>query len=58
MINLKETYKNEDRKCECYKCEFEEICVYAYRYQRLGRENKGALGKCAKLEENAGILQY
>ena len=24
VINLKGTYKNEDRKCECYKCELEE----------------------------------
>lgn len=55
---MAEIYKNEDRKCECFKCEFEEKCVYAYRYQRLGRENNGALGKCGKLKENNGKLQY
>lgn len=57
-VFMAEIYKNEDRKCECFKCEFEEKCVYAYRYQRLGRENNGALGKCGKLKENNGKLQY
>ncbi len=53
-----EIYKNEDRKCECWKCELQEKCVYKDKYQRLGRENRGALGKCAKLSENKGVLQY
>lgn len=45
-------YKNEDRKCECWKCELQDICLYKDSYQRLGRENKNALGLCKKLKEN------
>lgn len=55
---MSEFYKNEDRKCECWRCELQEKCVYKDRFQRLGTEVKGALGKCAKLKENAGKLQY
>ncbi len=55
---MSEFYKNEDRKCECWRCELQEKCVYKDRFQRLGKEVKGALGKCAKLKENAGKLQY
>ena len=47
-----EEYKNEDRECECWKCELKNSCQYANRYQRLGRENPGALGLCKKLKEN------
>lgn len=45
-------YKNEDRKCECYKCELNTTCPYIDKYQRLGREHKGALALCKKLPEN------
>ena len=45
-------YENKDRQCECYKCEFNTTCPYVDKYQRLGREHKGALGLCKKLEEN------
>lgn len=46
-------YKNEDRKCECYKCELEDSCNFRDKYQRLPRDiAKGALGLCPKLEEN------
>lgn len=44
-----EEYKNEDSKCECYKCELKETCQYKDRYQRLPRSNRGALGLCKKL---------
>lgn len=44
-----EEYKNEDGKCECYKCELKESCQYKDRYQRLPRKNRGALGLCKKL---------
>ncbi len=57
MDNL-EIYENKDRKCECWRCELSEKCVYKDRFQRLGTEIKGALGKCAKLKENKGNLQY
>ena len=46
-------YKNEDRKCECWKCELEDRCNFKDKYQRLPRrEVRGALGLCPKLEEN------
>lgn len=45
-------YKNEDRKCDCYRCELNTNCPYVDKYQRLGRENRGALGLCKKLPEN------
>lgn len=45
-------YENKDRQCECYKCELNTTCPYVDKYQRLGRENRGALGLCKKLEEN------
>ena len=50
-------YENNDRQCECNKCELSGKCVYNEKYQRLGRED-GGLGKCAKLKENNGKLQY
>lgn len=50
-------YKNEDRKCECYKCELEDTCNYKDKYQRLPRDlAKGALGLCPKLPENSARL--
>lgn len=45
-------YENKDRKCECYLCELNTTCPYVDKYQRLGREHKGALALCKKLEEN------
>lgn len=45
-------YENKDRQCECYKCELNTTCPYVDKYQRLGREHRGALGLCKKLEEN------
>lgn len=56
-MKTKEIYKNADRKCECWKCELKEQCVYRDRHQGLPRED-GGLGKCAKLKENGGKLQY
>ncbi len=50
-------YENRDRKCECYRCELKTECVYLERFQRFGTE-QGGLGKCAKLKENKGKLQY
>ena len=51
-------YENIDRACDCHKCELSKECVYKEKYNRLGREFSGALGKCAKLKENGGKLQY
>lgn len=45
-----EEYKNEDKKCECWKCEKKDTCQYRDKYQRLPREVPGALGLCKKLE--------
>ncbi len=42
------TYKNEDRKCECWKCELKDSCKYKDKFQRLHR-NDGGLGLCKKL---------
>lgn len=44
-----EKYKNEDRKCECWKCELSSTCPYKDKYQRLPRTAPGALGLCKKL---------
>lgn len=48
-LEEKQIYKNEDQKCECWKCELQENCVYRDRYQRLPRSTPGALGLCKKL---------
>lgn len=45
-------YENKDRKCDCYRCELNANCPYVNKYQRLGKEHKGALGLCKKLKEN------
>ncbi len=45
------SYKNEDKKCECWKCELKDTCQYRDKYQRLPRTNPGALGLCKKLQE-------
>lgn len=45
-------YENKDRQCECFKCELNNTCPYVDKYQRLGRENRGALALCKKLKEN------
>ncbi len=42
-------YKNEDKECECWKCELNTACPYRDKYQRLPRSVKGALGLCKKL---------
>lgn len=42
-------YKNEDKRCECWKCEKSTTCNYKDRYQRLPRTSPGALGLCPKL---------
>lgn len=44
-------YKNEDKECECWKCELKEDCICRDKYQRLPRTNKGALGLCPKLKK-------
>ena len=56
-LETKEIYTNVDRRCECWKCELNGKCVYKDKYQRIGRDI-GGLGKCAKLVENGGKLQY
>lgn len=44
-------YKNEDNKCECWKCELQDTCPYVDKYQRLPREEaEGALSLCKKLK--------
>lgn len=48
-LEEKKIYKNEDRKCECWKCELQDTCVYRNKYQRLPRSTPGALGLCKKL---------
>ena len=45
----KKEYKNEDKKCECWKCELKHTCPYQDMYARLPRINTGALGLCKKL---------
>lgn len=45
-------YKNEDRKCECFKCELNTTCPYIDKYQRLGRGLKHLYALCKKLPEN------
>lgn len=47
-------YENKDGKCECWKCELKDKCVYKDKHQRL----PDTLGKCAKLPQNKGKLQY
>lgn len=42
-------YKNEEKKCECNKCELKETCVHKDSFARLPRTVKGALGLCKKL---------
>lgn len=56
-MSEKEFYENKDRKCECWKCELADKCVYRDRFQAFPKE-AGGLGKCAKLPENNGKLQY
>lgn len=40
-------YKNENGKCECYKCELQE-CIHKEAYRRMPRD-VGGLGLCPKL---------
>ena len=51
-------YDNADLRCECWKCELNDRCVYKDKHQRISRDRYGGLGKCAKLPENKGKLQY
>lgn len=44
-------YKNEDKRCECWKCELKDTCNYKDKYQRLPRTSPGALGLCPKLKK-------
>jgi hypothetical protein len=48
---VEKVYENEDKECECWKCEKEETCKYKDKYQRLSRTSPGALGLCPKLQE-------
>lgn len=41
-------YKNEDKKCECWKCELQDKCQFKDKFQRLPRTKSG-LGLCKKL---------
>lgn len=52
-----QVYENADRRCECWECELRDECVYRDRAQRIPRD-QGGLGKCAKLKENKGKLQF
>jgi len=45
-----EIYKNEDGKCECWKCEKQTTCPYKDKYQRHPTTVPGALGLCPKLK--------
>jgi hypothetical protein len=49
MNEIEIIYKNEDKKCECWKCELKDKCCYKDKYQRLPRTSSGALGLCKKL---------
>lgn len=49
VLNKTNEYKNEDKKCECWKCELKDKCQYKDKYQRLPRTSSGALGLCKKL---------
>ena len=42
-------YKNENKECDCSKCELQDTCNYKDKYQRLPRTVPGALGLCKKL---------
>lgn len=50
LISDKDNYSNEDKACNCSKCEIKSMCNYTNKFQRLGRE-KGGLGLCHKLNE-------
>lgn len=54
---MTEAYQNEERLCECWKCELSYEnggnCPYANKYQRLPRDlARGGLGHCLKLPGN------
>lgn len=49
-VIVMEEYKNEDKKCECGKCELKDSCQYKNKYQRLHRED-GGLSLCKKLKK-------
>ena len=49
VLNMINEYKNEDKKCECWKCELKDKCNFKDKYQRLPRTSSGALGLCKKL---------
>ena len=42
-------YDNRNKRCKCYLCEYEVICPYQNKLQRLPQEN-GGQGLCWKLE--------
>ena len=55
------TYMNEDRQCECHKCErsyqnthdINNYCKYYEKFQRLPKDiDRAGLGLCHKLKEN------
>lgn len=46
-----QVYQNEDQKCECWKCELRNSCVYRDKYQRHPKSVPGALGLCKKLDQ-------
>lgn len=46
-----EAYRNEDKACDCARCERRAICQVADRFSRLPRKTEGGgLGLCPKLE--------
>jgi hypothetical protein len=55
LLSDKLNYSNEDRKCECCRCELSSLCMYKDKQQRLGVEKHG-LKECFKLEECKFVL--
>lgn len=41
-------YTNDDKQCECWKCELNNTCQFKDKYLRLTRQD-GGLGLCKKL---------
>ena len=53
LIADESNYTNEDRKCECMKCEMQSFCMYKDKHQRLD----AGLKLCFKLKENQAELR-
>lgn len=44
-------YTNSKKECECWLCEYENICPLVQKQQRLDDSHYGGLGECWKLNE-------